>query len=430
MSRFATNLGLIARELVRTDKVVKFCQIGDSTSAPGNSPRFGRSLIRGWQTPIAARTFYSITGQAGDEGQEVFSEPASVAVGASLGGITVPAGFDCRGVTYGSNQDFGAYFRCIATSLTNYKNGHPFAGGVIRGQIAALAVPNPIQQCYMGYSGADDGLWSHQNFALQPTGLPASATPTWQRVDFPAASNPAAPITTQARLGFGMVSAAEENETGRTLALGGFRIERVGAGGLDYSAIAFGGARVFDHLPQHINGASVYSNAERKAKFDVFGWPDVIGVSMGINMTSAESSDIRGVWGANVRALIQWHRELYAANGKLPPLFLLQVPHDGNITARMVDIEEELAEIALESSDCGVLNLHRLILHRHGARASWAGTLLGDNVHQSAAGADEFGLLAWATIASAGGAGVGGSSLAPTGFAEPFTSLSARSRAR
>jgi hypothetical protein len=400
MSRFATNLGIVARELVRTDKVVKFCQIGDSTSAPGNTPRFGRSVIRGWQTAIAARTWYGLSGQAGDEGYEIFDEPPAVAVGASIGGAVVPPGFDCRGRTFVAPTAFQNQFRFISTSLTNYKSGHPWLGGAVRVQLAALRVPNPLQNCFYVYTDVSDTVADGWNGFTVPTGLPAGATPEWVRVDLPATTNT---VKNEARLGLALMTRDDEVHTGRTVALGGIRIERVGAGGLDYSAIAFGGARVFDHLPQHINGASVYSNAERKAKFDVFGWPDVIGVSMGINMTSEESNDVGGVWGANVRALLQWHRELYAANGKKAPLFLLMTPHDGNITTRLPSIENELAEIATEWNDVGVLNVHRLILHRHGARASWAGTLLGDNVHQSAAGADEFGLLAWSAIESAAG---------------------------
>lgn len=368
--------------------------LGDSTGATTATPRWGMSIARGWDIAIAGRTFYSTSSLSLENAYLTFGASGlTKKAGETLDGVTVPAGFTARYKTWSSNVDFSGVIRQVAT-LQDYKQGHPLVGENYRVNLALLGTDNPLERCFANYRDSAAGMID--SLSLQFFGLIAG-NGQWQKYSMPTRSTIEVGDTS---FGPDIITSNSENETGKHFVQGGWEWEAVGKAGLTYSSISVGGHGAIDHAEVGTEPTSKYSFEERKNKFDVFGWPGVIAVQLGINKVV----DVRGLWGTQIRHILDWHVQLYNDNGHTPPKFMLVVPWptSSDVGVNLLDDEaKELIEICDERTDCGVLNLYRRMLNVHGPYDDWQATYLADGVHQSTVGAIEFGEQSWSVIENA-----------------------------
>lgn len=387
------KLGKVARRL-KGPRGCRMVMLGDSTSAPGNSPRWSQSIIKGWRLPILGRTCYEHSTGAAAEGLEIYNAPTlSTAPGGTIDGVTVPPGWTAFYQQLAAETGGINIYRPIISSLDNYALRHPLAGSNVEFAVAVLGTPNAMQQAGGSYTGAVT-----HSYSVGTMGLTSGQ---WNRVSRGVSTNT---IGTGATLqALWNTPFGEEVILGKYFTVGGCEWTcpaRLGTPGLIYSSIAIGGYSVYDHLPTALGGpgGSLYSDAEREAKFDFWGWPEVITIMLGFNLEADEliAGVLQAVWKTRYEALIEWHRDLYAANGKPAPLFMLINGWDTDGAATYREQQGEvLYEIADAVDDVGVLNLMQIMRDEHGDFDAWEATYLSDGVHQSTAGAEEFGKLSW-----------------------------------
>lgn len=387
------KLGKVARRL-KGPRGCRMVMLGDSTAAPGNTPRWSQSIIKGWRLPILGRTNYEHSTGAAAEGLEIFNAPTlSTSPGGTIDGVTVPPGWIAFYQQLAAETGGVNVYRPIISSLDNYALRHPLAGSNVELTVAMLGTPNAMQFAGGSYTGAVTHSYSVGSMGL--------VSGQWNKVSRGVSTNT---IGTGATLqALWNTPFGEEVILGKYFTIGGCEWTcpaRLGTPGLIYSSIALGGYSVYDHLPTALGGpgGSLYSDAERAAKFDFWGWPEVITIMLGFNLEADEliAGVLQAVWKTRYEALIEWHRDLYAANGKPAPLFMLINGWDTDGAATYREQQGEvLYEIADAVDDVGVLNLMQIMRDEYGDFDAWEATYLSDGVHQSTAGAEEFGKLSW-----------------------------------
>jgi len=201
-----------------------------------------------------------------------------------------------------------------------------------------------------------------------------------------------------------MLLYSAENDTNKGLFVCGCTMAVTGrTGGVCLDSYAFGGWSAFDHLPPADGGLS-HTDAQLTQRNNLFDtWPDVIFIQLGTNMELDEiTGSVEPIWAERIVSIIDRRVALASAAGRPAPLFVLVATWQADGTVgRWQAIADYLYDIAQNRSDCAFLNLYKIINDKHGAYSTWQGTLLSDGIHQSTAGADEFGRLLWQEIVRA-----------------------------
>ena len=400
------KLGPMARQLTSGQKCnVTF--IGDSTAAAGSSPRWGQSIIKTWDLDWRERILLKATSSAPDEGFSTLNAPTTYSPGASLPDSTVvPAGYiDCGYKAYASYQPFNVITRVISTVRQDYYRGDPWLNQPIRWRLMALGTSDPLEA--IDFFDRDDN-GTAAGGSIRRTDPITAASGAWQVLELTYAADSTPAMATKELL---IQTTNTINHTGKQFAYGGWSIAVNGkTDGVQMQHVAVGGYTVKDHIPTALGGDSTaFTDATRTAMFNYFdAWPDLIIIQLGINMETAESNDIRGAWGANLRTLMDWHVGLADAAGEASPQFMLINPWATDSTeARRADISAELREIADERSDTGVLDLYQAVKDQLGSYSTWQATQLSDGVHQSTTGVVTFGEISWNVITQAASTGGG-----------------------
>ncbi|MCH2138503.1 MAG: hypothetical protein MK074_05580 [Phycisphaerales bacterium] len=190
-------------------------------------------------------------------------------------------------------------------------------------------------------------------------------------------------VTTQVRTPAAWLSTAQggpfpcpENCTeGSTFYHVGQVIWRTDVPGLQVDSIAEGGFTVEHHLTE----AGHYDDEALQRYLLATRQPNCFMILLGQNMSWAQMQDIEGLWRSHVTQLIDRYRSAaLAVDADANPLFLLVAPWSTNDDSdRHHRIALVLADIAMQTADVGLVNLHLAA----GAHAYLQGTVLPDGVH-------------------------------------------------
>ena len=408
-SKQTYKLGPIANHLLSSGQRIHLHWLGDSQSAPTASPRWAQGIVKQWTMDWRRRILFkdgSVSVSVGDEGWQTFANTDSqVAVGATLsdGVTTVPNGFLAGEEYYALDaSNFVPFYRMETRGYGDAIGGNWLVDQPIQFRLAMLKLDAGANMTQIRprcrFDGADGG--NTQTINLE-TALSTSSD--WQALDINFAAS--ATLTNKAEL-FIDNGGVDDASTGAVIGAVSIGVQGK-TDGFCLSFDAEGGWQTTDHIPDSDGGERTdLTNAAIAARFDLYEWPTVIAIQIGQNSATGEGTSGAGLelYKTNVLKIIDNYLSAYSAAGEDAPYFMLVGNWEtskGN--AAWDALTDKLEEICDERSNTGLLNLFAIVNDTHGTFATWNGTYLADQIHQNAAGAEEFARLAFEALEASQG---------------------------
>ena len=396
------DLGPIAQRIAHED--CRLTIIGDSNSVREHNYRMLGGLMRTWKPDHwAGRT--APCSASSDEGIRTLTSATGISYTSrrldstewSNGqiGFVPTRGWDIQ--TDGSGLSGNApYTFTELNSMDKYVDGDWASGHPMRARLVFAHDPFGLSQLsYRAHRGSVFGA----PVVFQPEDASATrAWIDWVEVDVPSGSGV---VGAEVRVGSNWQHAGsggpwpcpENCEAGRSFFHVTQVLWRTDVPGLQIDAIAEGGLRAVDHLA----AANYYDDEALQKYLAATRDPNLFLLLLGQNMSSAERSDIEGVWRSHMEGIIDRYRAASLANDPAAdPQFLLVAPwHTGDSTDRFERMAAVLHQIAVNRDDSGFINLFAVA----GSIEYNLGNHIIDGVHfGSELGADYFTGLLWTQL--------------------------------